>query len=265
MGIAGMAELDVVDEGTGVPVVLSHGGSSDRRYWEPQRASFSARHRVVTYSQRLAPPADGGVDGTAAAPDHVADILAIIDGLAAGPVHLVGFSSAVGLRTVLAAPARIRSLTIVEPNVPWLLQGDSDGEAALAWWRAENERVRAGAAGDDDRAARLWFELVNNRGPGTFEAQPEAFRRMWLERFAGNRSAAAAAVPLRCVDLGRIRVPTLALGGEHGMPYSRAILDRVASCIPGGDRVIVPGVTHFMSYQAPERFNDIVLDFIDRH
>ena len=270
-GVADLGDLDVVDEGTGVPVVLSHGGSSDRRYWEPQRAAFSARHRVVTYSQRSVPAAESGVGsagGTATPPDHVADVVAIIERLAAGPVHLVGFSSAICLRAVLAAPALIRSLTIVEPNVPWLLEGDPDGEAVLASWRAENERVRVEAAGDEDRAARLWFELVNNRGPGTFEAQPEALRRMWLEQFAGRRPpapGATPAAPLRCADLGRIGVPTLALGAEHGMPYSRAILDRVASCIPGSDLVIVPGVTHFMSHQAPDRFNEIVLDFIDRH
>jgi pimeloyl-ACP methyl ester carboxylesterase len=71
--------------------------------------------------------------------------------------------------------------------------------------------------------------------------------------------------PLRCADLGRIAVPTLALGAEYGIPYSRAILDRVATCIKGSSLVIVPDVTHFMSYQAPNRFNGIVLDFIDRH
>jgi len=266
---ADLGELDVVDEGTGVPVVLSHGGNSDRRYWEPQQAAFAARHRVITYSQRSTSPAEEAAEsstgGNAPPPDHVADLVAIIERLAAGPVHLVGFSSAIGLRTVLAAPALIRSLTIIEPNLPWVLEGDPDGEAALAWWRAENERVRVDAAGDDDRAAQLWFELVNNRGPGTFEAQPEAFRRMWRERFVSRRSTAATAVPLRCADLGRIGVPTLALGAEYGMPYSRAVLDRVAACIRGSTLVIVPDVSHFMSYQAPERFNEIVLDFIDRH
>ena len=29
-------DLEYVDEGTGVPVVFSHGGSSDLRYWEPR-------------------------------------------------------------------------------------------------------------------------------------------------------------------------------------------------------------------------------------
>jgi pimeloyl-ACP methyl ester carboxylesterase len=251
-------DLEVVDEGSGVPVVLSHGGSSDRRYWEPQRAAFSAHHRVITYSQRSESQA-------AAPPDHIADLVAIIEHVAAGPVHLVGFSSAIGLRAALAAPALLLSLTIIEPNVPWVLEGDAEGDAVLAWWRAENQRVLAEAAGDGELAARLWFELVNHRGPGTFDDQPEAFRRMWLERFGQRRQAATAAPPLRCHDLERSTVPTLALGAEHGMPYSRAILDRVAACIKGSTLVIVPDVTHFMSYQAPHQFNEIILDFVDRH
>jgi len=268
---AALEDLEVVDEGSGVPIVLSHGGSSDRRYWEPQRAAFAAGHRVVTYSQR-SPGTDvpdvpdaASTDGGAAPPDHVADLVAIIEHVAAGPVHLVGFSSAIGLRAALAAPALLRSLTIIEPNVPWVLEGDAEGDAVLAWWRAENQRVLAEAAGDGELAARLWFELVNHRGPGTFDDQPEAFRRMWLERFGQRRQAATAAMPLRCHDLERASVPTLALGAEHGMPYSRAILDRVAACIKGSTLVIVPDVTHFMSYQAPDQFNEIVLDFIDRY
>ena len=71
--------------------------------------------------------------------------------LEAGPVHLVGFSTAIALRATLIEPGLVRSLTIVEPNVPWLLEGDPEGEAVLAWWRDENERVRAEAAGDAER------------------------------------------------------------------------------------------------------------------
>jgi len=46
-------DLEYVDEGTGVPVVFSHGGGSDLRYWEPQREVFAARYRFVAYSHRL--------------------------------------------------------------------------------------------------------------------------------------------------------------------------------------------------------------------
>ncbi len=189
----------------------------------------------------------------------------IIRRLESGPVHLVGFSTAIALRATLREPGLVRSLTIIEPNVPWLLEGDPEGEAVLAWWRDENDRVRAEAAGDAERRAGLWFELVNNRGPETFESQPEALRRMWLDNFNRKRPAAPPPEPLTCERLGAITAPTLVVGAEYGMPYSRRIVDRLAACIGGSRQVVVPSVTHFMSYQEPGLFNDVVLDFVSRN
>ena len=248
-------ELEYVEEGTGVPVVFSHGGSSDLRYWEPQRKVFAAHYRFIGYSHRF--------HGTAEA--HTNDLVAIMRRLATGPVHLVGFSTAIALRAALREPGLVRSLTIIEPNVPWLLEGDPKGEAVLRWWRDENDRVGAESADDADRRAALWFELVNNRGPKTFDAQPEALRRMWLDNFNARRPAAPPPEPLTCERLAAITAPTLVLAAEHGMPYSRLIADRLAGCIPASRLEVIPGVTHFMSHQEPNAFNDIVLSFIAQH
>jgi non-heme chloroperoxidase len=246
--------LEYVDEGTGIPVVFSHGGSSDVRYWEPQREAFAARYRFVTYSRRVAT-----VD------EHVSELVAVMRRLNAGPVHLVGFSTAFALRATLLEPSLVRSLTVVEPNVPWLLEGDPEGEAALAWWRTETERVRSEAAGDAGREARLWFELVDNRGPGTFDDQHDAFRRMWLENFGATRPTSPPPEPLTCAQLAELTPPTLVVAAEHGMPYSRRIADVLARCVPRSRLVVVPAVTHFMSYQEPEAFNEVVLDFVAAH
>jgi pimeloyl-ACP methyl ester carboxylesterase len=197
---------------------FSHGGSSDLRYWEPQRKVFGARYRFVAYSRRFhgsgARPADGDDSGDA----HKNDLLAIMRRLKAGPVHLVGFSTAIALRSTLDDPGLVRSLTIIQPNVPWLLDGDPEGETVLTWWRDENERARVEAAGDAERGAKLWFELVNNRGPNTFDAQPEPLRRMWLDNFNARRPAAPSLEPLTCEQLGAITTPTLAVAAEYGMP-----------------------------------------------
>ena len=256
-------ELEYVDEGTGVPVVFSHGGSSDLRYWEPQRKIFGVRYRFVAYSRRFHGSSTrvGGRDGPADA--HVDDLLAIMRGLEAGPVHLVGFSAAIALRATLGDPGLVRSLTIIEPNVPWLLEGDPEGVAVLAWWGTENERVRVDAAGNAERRAGLWFELANNLGPNTFDAQPEAFRRMWLDNFDAWRPPPPT--PLRCEQLSAITTPTLVMAAEYGMPYSRRIVDMLAACLPGSRMVVVPSVTHFMSYQQPDVFNQAVLDFLALH
>ena len=257
--------LEYVDEGTGVPVVFSHGGFSDVRYWEPQRQAFAARYRFVAYSHRFHGSGTWPTVGDYSAEAQVNDLLAIIHRLEAGPVHLVGFSTAIALRATLIESGLVRSLTIIEPNVPWLLQGDPESEAVLAWWRDEKERVSAEAAGDGERAAKLWFELVNNRGPGAFDAQPEGLRRMWLDNFGRKRPIAPPPEPLTCEKLNAITTPTLAIEAEYGMPYSRRIVNKLAECIPGCRLVTVPAVTHFMSYQEPMAFNRMVLDFLEQH
>lgn len=258
-------DLEYVDEGTGVPVMFSHGGSSDLRYWEPQREAFALRYRFVAYSRRFHGSGAWPPEGDYSVEAHEADLLAIMRRLEAGPVHLVGFSTAIPLRAALHEPGLIRSLTIIEPNLPWLLEGDPEGKALLAWWRGENARVDAEAAGDIERAAKLWFELVNNRGPSAFDAQPVGLRRMWLDNFGRKRPTAPPPEPLTCEKVSAITTPTLAIGAEYGMSYSRRIVATLAGCIPGCRFVVVPAVTHFMSYQEPAVFNEVILDFLAQH
>ena len=88
---------------------------------------------------------------------------------------------------------------------------------------------------------------------------------MWLDNFGARRPAASTPEPLTCEQLGRITTPTLVVGAGYGMPYSRRIVDVLAGCIPGSQLVVIPSVTHFMSYQEPDLFNDVVLGFVEQH
>ena len=84
---------------------------------------------------------------------------------------------------------------------------------------------------------------------------------MWLANFGARRSPPTAP-ELTCGDLGGISAPTLVIGTEHGMPYSRRIVERVAECIPGARLVTLPTATHFVSYQDPSAFNEVLLAFL---
>ena len=203
--------------------------------------------------------------GDDSAEAHTTDLLDVIRRLDAGPAHLVGFSTAIALRAILREPSLVRSLTIIEPNLPWLLEGDPDGEATLAWWRAENDRVQVEAGGDETRRAKLWFELVNNRGPGTFDAQPEGLRRMWLDNFGAPRPTAPPPEPITCAQLGRSRPRRWSSVPSSGCPThaGSSTHSRVHSRKP--NLLIIGGVTHFMSYQDPDPFNEAVLAFIAGH
>jgi pimeloyl-ACP methyl ester carboxylesterase len=87
------ASLAYVEEGKGIPVVFAHGAVGDLRFWEPQRQEIGRKYRFVSYTYRyhgVDPwPDDGKQYSTAT---HAADLAALIEGLKAGPVHLVGLS-----------------------------------------------------------------------------------------------------------------------------------------------------------------------------
>jgi pimeloyl-ACP methyl ester carboxylesterase len=80
-------DLEYVDEGMGVPVVFSHGGGSDLRYWEPQREAFAARYRFVAYSHRFHGTGPRRVEGDYSTDAHMTDLVAVMRRLEAGPVH----------------------------------------------------------------------------------------------------------------------------------------------------------------------------------
>ena len=84
---------------------------------------------------------------------------------------------------------------------------------------------------------------------------------MWLGNFNARRPTAPPE-PLTCDQLGSITTPTLVLGAEYGMPFSRRIVDKLAACIPGSRVMIISSTTHFMTYQKPEAFNEVVLNFL---
>src|SRR4029450_5113892 len=179
-------ELSYIDQGAGTPVVFVHGAWMDLRYWEPQRQAIATQYRFIAYSLRYhgtAPWPDVGQHYSLAT--HVADLAAFIRQLDAGPVHLVGLSSGGWLATLvaLAYPDLVRSLAVLEPPIDELLAdlpaaqsvGDELGQAFA--------RIRTAAqAGEAIQAAKLFFELANYQGPGTFETQPAAVPHLILAK-----------------------------------------------------------------------------------
>jgi pimeloyl-ACP methyl ester carboxylesterase len=261
-------DLTYIDQGVGMPVVFVHGAWMDLRYWEPQRQAVATQYRFIAYSLRyhgIAPWPDAGEHYAGAT--HVADLVALIRQLHAGPVHLVGLSSGGRLVTLVALqyPDLVRSLTVLEPPMDELLADRPEAQPVRDAWQQAFEPIRTAAhAGEAIQATTLFFELANYQGTGTFETQPEAFRQMILDnaRTVPLQLAAPRPPVLSCATLGSVKAPTLVVGGAQSPRYLMLINEVIVQCIPGSRLVVIPQATHLMSHQNPTAFNEALLHFL---
>lgn len=80
------------------------------------------------------------------------------------------------------------------------------------------------------------------------------------------RAALSAIVSFnRLAALGNIAVPTLCLAGELDLNAPPAVVEKMASRIPGAAYVCLPQVGHIANLEQPELFNHAVLTFLKQH
>ncbi len=239
--------------GSGEPVVLVHGFSLDRAFWDPQWQALAARYRVIRYDLR----GYGGSTLPTGPYSHVADLEALLAALEARPAHVVGLSmgGAVALGLALDVPRAVRSLTLVDSVLDGHRMSDDWGQR----WRAV---VAAGRAGDIDEARRLWsahelFAPARNR-PAAAVALAAMLARYSGWHWAEKDPVLAAATPA-IARLGAVQVPTLVVVGEHDLPDFHGIAERLAAGIPGARLEVVADAGHLPNLEAPAAFNAVLL------
>jgi pimeloyl-ACP methyl ester carboxylesterase len=179
----------------------------------------------------------------------------------------VGLSSGGRLVTLIALqyPALVRSLTVLEPPLDELLADRPEAQPVRDAWRQAFEPIRAAAqAWEAIQAAKLFFALANNDGPGTFDTQPEAFCQMIFDnaRTVPLQLAAPRPPAISRATLRGMKVPTLVVGGAQSPRYLALITEVLVQGIPDSRLVVIPNATHLMNYQNPVAFNEALLHFL---
>ena len=263
------ASLVYQEQGTGLPVVFVHGGFSDHRIWETQRAATASRHRFIAPSLRYFgsdPWPDKGE--TFSQETHIADIAAFLRELHAGPVVLVGrsYGAYVAIHVALRHPELVRGLLVNEPNITSLLV-TPEQRAVLAADALEFAPVQeAVRSGDLESATRLFSDWTN-ASPGGFDALPAYVQRVHLDnaRTVPLQITAAHNIALSCAELGRLKMPVSIVKGELGRKYLKAIAETMHHCVPGSDLTTIAGAAHGAPSQQPEAFNRLMLAFLSRY
>ncbi|MDF3931673.1 alpha/beta fold hydrolase [Pseudomonas citronellolis] len=257
--------------GEGVPLVLVHGSLCDYRYWQWQLRGLGERYRLLAPSLRHYYPErwDGeGEDFTTR--QHVEDLLALLENLGE-PVHLLGHSRGgnICLRLALAAPERLRSLTLADPGGDFAADLFRAAGVAVPAAPVERNRFREQALGlirqgEVEAGLELFVDTVS--GAGVWRRSSAHFREMASD----NAMTLIGQVqdqpePLGHAALASLAVPTLLLRGELSPEPFPQVVEALAQALPDARQEIIAGASHGMNATRPAAFNRAVLAFVDAH
>jgi 3-oxoadipate enol-lactonase len=248
--------------GEGDPLVLVTGLGGDHLSWGEQLEAFSARYRTVVFDNRDSGRSTECAEGYEV-DDMARDTLALADELGLDGFHLIGVSlgGAVGQEVALAAPDRVRTLTLA---MTW----GGDGH-----WGRVRGRLMANAAlrtPPEEHVEQLLHSCLSEE---LFE-DPERvayFRQMVLEN-PHPQSVEAFARQAQAVGrheardrLGRLSMPVHVIGAERDMMIAIWKSRELAELIPDAQLTVIEGGTHGVNLEQAEEFNRLVLDWLAEH
>jgi pimeloyl-ACP methyl ester carboxylesterase len=255
-----------VSQGSGTPMVFVHGAGGDWRTWEPLRPFISPSFRFVSYSRRYHHPNDpagGGRDYTV--PEQANDLIAFVQALGAGAVHVVGGSY--GARVALEAAVRRPDLfrTVVASEA--FITPPTDPAAQPAARALAEDLGRIGIPmrqGDTVGATVQLVKAVTGQADGWDRLAPDARQRFLDNQASWIPLARAPQVPsTSCEALGKLPMPVLVMEGERTVAGFRVTNDRLMQCLPPtARRAVVPGAPHMWYPANPAAASKQILDFV---
>jgi 3-oxoadipate enol-lactonase len=245
----------------GPPVLLIQGLGMDSRGWALQRMAFGRRYLCFA-------PDNRGVGATGTPPgayslDRMAsDAVAVLDAEGVSRAHVVGASMGGVIAQIIGVmhPERTRSLVLACTSCrhhQWRR------ELLQEWADAVVEGGSTTALGDD---GLRW--LIGPRLRKRFGLWLNILARILLhadaEGFAKQVRAILDAPDELRFELLRVRVPALVITGSQDALTPIGDAEELAEMIPYAQLVELRGAAHGLMVEAPNVFNDAVLDFLDR-
>ena len=229
-----VGDIVVVHEGRGPQLLLVHGGASPSTTWNGL-APLAARWTLAVAHRRGYPPSPEPAGGAQDFEVDAGDIAPLLD---ARP-HVIAHSYGV-LGTLIAAghrPHRVRSLTLIEPPLYYLVPGDR----AVARLEALGDEVLTRGLDSDADRLREFLRLAG-APPLPDGPLPEDVAR-GVRRAHGGRLPGEARPALD--DIRKAGVPSLVASGGH-TPALERICDALADELRA-ERLVAPGAGHFVA------------------
>lgn len=241
---------------SGPLVVLLHGLGSSSADWPEQQAVLEARYRIAAvdlpgHGRSPLPAGPLTVEGMAR------DVAALLARLDDAPAHVLGLSlgACVALRLALAAPERVRSLTLVNPFARVQSAGPGDlARLGLRMLLLGTAPMHAVAA----HVARRLFPWPDQRAlyeaaVTSLAATPRRAYLVSMRALAGFDARGQVAA---------IRQPTLIVAGDRDTSVPLSAKLALARAIPRARLLVVPASGHATPHDQPEAFNRAFVEFL---
>ena len=268
--------FDVIDRGPadGPPVILLHGFPQLNTCWDQVMDRLVAQgYRCLAPNQRgYSPGARPPRRRDYRLPDLAADVIALIDEIGGGPVHLVGhdWGSAVAWQVAATAPERLKTLTAMSVPHPAAFRNAvlTSRQGLASWYMYLNQlpwlpEKMLGAGGGAGLARTL------QRGFGQSREAAERDGRAMTETGAltgGLNWYRAILVTPPSQAPGRVSVPTMFIWSDGDDAIKEKGVRDCANYVTGEYRLeIFNGVSHWMPDECPDRVADLLLDWTRSH
>jgi pimeloyl-ACP methyl ester carboxylesterase len=236
-------------EGSGTPVLLTHGYGATGRMWAPQAKALSDGYTIISWDMRghgeTDSPDDPAQYSEALTLEDMAGLLGHlgIERAVVGGLSLGGFMS---LAFHLVRPEMVRALVLCDTG-----PGYRNDDARAGWNRMAHKR-----------AADLEARGLDAMGSSS-EVRATAKYQKSAQGLAHAARGMLAQVDSRVIDhLPEIDVPTLVIVGEKDEPFIGAS-EYMAKKIPGARLEVIANAGHAANLDNPEDFNRVLRDFLD--
>jgi pimeloyl-ACP methyl ester carboxylesterase len=261
-------ELAVLDEGDGPAVLLLHGFPDSHRVWRNQiPALVGAGFRVIAPDLRGFGESDKPAEVEAYGLSHsIADVVAILDALGVDRARAVGHDWGAGLAWAVAvfAPDRVEKLVVMSVGHPNTQRDPTVEQREKSWYMLlfQFEGVAEELLMKDDwKLVREWL-----RGNGDLDryvsdlARPGALTAA-LNWYRANLRPERELGPPR--DFPSVAAPTLGVWSSGDDYLLEEPMLRSAEHVTGPWRYErIEGASHWLQLDAPERVNDLLLEFL---
>jgi 3-oxoadipate enol-lactonase len=258
----GQYEINYVDEGEGVPVVMIHGLAGDLSAWLPQVNALRSKYRVIAFDNRGA-GRSSQIDEPISTADLAHDTIALLEHLGISNAHVVGRSMGGAIAQIIALerPSLVRSMVLCAS----FARLDPLGHRVLT-------NMREVLEWRNNWRDHAHHSIQNFVGYEFFNRERDQIAR--IENLIGGETRLPACYVRQnwaCLEhntfdrLGEIECPTLIMAGSQDPICSPTATGWLSTGIRNSKTVMFEGCSHFFLMERPEKFMSELSGWLAEH